>query len=417
MMEEKAGDPDLCLIRLGASEPSEEASSKSSVRGDGGVSDQGWNVGCSDEDSGDDLGVDPLGINLTATTTPIGVAIDVTEATLQPISHPIVTDIQKGKVVDVILTPNDLVVCNKGDEIQIFCQNKEGDQDLRSICVEKELENDVGRLCQGEFLSCEENSDSCIQVTCLEKEEDTLALSLPLEPFGPLALGPFSSKDKGKTISISFPIFFGGSSLGACGPPNSSVDPEYGLVHILNNKEVAFLAWQESNFAAPCLSGSAPALVPLSKPCRKKVEGRKNPMVENVVLPKCERFGQAVRGGKGGRRGRKKGRKLVSVVRNSELEDFISNESQDLASNLVGGNRRMVPISSLHVVLTEGESNRIHDVGSTAYRIEAERLFNTGVNLGCTTNEERISMIDRLIDLEEKEDNVVEVFGEDEVDQ
>jgi hypothetical protein len=195
------------------------------------------------------------------------------------------------------------------------------------------------------------------------------------------------------------------------------VDPKYGLVNILNNKEVAFLAWKESNYVASCLSGSAPALVPLSKPCRKKVEGRKNPMVENVVLPKCERFGQAVRGGKGGRRGRKKGRKLVSVVRNGELEDFISNESQDLASNLVGGNRRMVPISSLHVVLTEGESNRIHDVGSTAYRIEAERLFNTGVNLGCTTNEERISMIDRLIDLEEKEDNVVEVLGEDEVDQ
>jgi hypothetical protein len=208
MMEEKAGDPDLCLIRLGAPQPSEEASSKSSVRGEGEVSDQGWIEGCSDEDSGDDLDVDPLGINLTATTTPIGVATDVTEATLQPISHPIVTDIQKGTVVEGILTPNDLVVCNKGDEIQILCQNKEGEQDVRSICVEKELEKEVGRLCQGEFLTCEENSDSCIQVTCLEKEEDTLALSPPLEPFGPLALGPFTSKDKGKAISISFPFFF-----------------------------------------------------------------------------------------------------------------------------------------------------------------------------------------------------------------
>jgi hypothetical protein len=37
--------------------------------------------------------------------------------------------------------------------------------------------------------------------------------------------------------------------------------------------------------------------------------------------------------------------------------------------------------------------------------------------LGCTTNEERISIIDRLIDLEEKEVSVVEVLGDDEVDQ
>jgi hypothetical protein len=67
--------------------------------------------------------------------------------------------------------------------------------------------------------------------------------------------------------------------------------------------------------------------------------------------------------------------------------------------------------------LTEGESNRIHDVESEAYRIEAERLFNIGLNLGCSTNEERIVMIERLIDLEEKEGEVVGVSGDDEVDQ
>jgi hypothetical protein len=380
-------------------------------RGDGGVSDQGWKDGCSDDDSGDEHGLDPLGINLSATPTPLGVATDVTEAVLQPIE----TEFQKGKAVVEILTTSDPIVCNKGDGFQILSQNKEGDQDLGLICVEKGLEKEVGRLCQGERLTCEDIGNSGMQITCLENEE--VPLSPLIEEVGPLALGPLNTNNKGKAIFISNPIFFGGSSIGPCGPPFPSVDPEYCLVNILNNKEVAFLAWQESNVAAPVFSGDAPALALPSKSCRKKVDGRKNSKVEKVVLPKCERFGQAVRGGKGGRRGRKKGRKLVSVVRNGELEDFISNESQDLASNLVGGNRRMVPISSLHVVLTEGESNRIHDVGSTAYRIEAERLFNTGVNLGCTTNEERISMIDRLIDLEEKEDNVVEVFGEDEVDQ
>jgi hypothetical protein len=76
-----------------------------------------------------------------------------------------------------------------------------------------------------------------------------------------------------------------------------------------------------------------------------------------------------------------------------------------------------MPVSSLQVILMEGESNRIHDAESTAYRVEAERLFNIGVNLGCTTNEERITMIERLIDLEEKEGILVEELGDDDVDQ
>jgi hypothetical protein len=65
----------------------------------------------------------------------------------------------------------------------------------------------------------------------------------------------------------------------------------------------------------------------------------------------------------------------------------------------------------------EGESNRIHDVESAAYCLEAERLFNIGANLGCLTNEERITMIERLINLEEKEGKVVAVLGDCEVDQ
>jgi hypothetical protein len=104
-------------------------------------------------------------------------------------------------------------------------------------------------------------------------------------------------------------------------------------------------------------------------------------------------------------------------MRNEEQEDSISNDSQELNGNLRGGKRSVVPISSLQIVLTEGESNRVHDVESEAYRIEAERLFNIGLNLGCSTNEERIVMIDRLIDLEEKEGEVVGVSGDDEVDQ
>ncbi|MCI40407.1 hypothetical protein A2U01_0061640 [Trifolium medium] len=76
----------------------------------------------------------------------------------------------------------------------------------------------------------------------------------------------------------------------------------------------------------------------------------------------------------------------------------------------------MVPISSLQVILTDEEPNRVHDAESVAFRVEAERLFNIGSNLGCTRNGERITMIERLMDLEEKEDVIVDDLEEDDVD-
>jgi hypothetical protein len=77
----------------------------------------------------------------------------------------------------------------------------------------------------------------------------------------------------------------------------------------------------------------------------------------------------------------------VKTLGNEEQEESVSNDSQDLIGSCVGGNSSIVPISSLQVVLVEGESNRIHDVESAAYCLEAERLFNIGANLGCSTNE------------------------------
>ncbi|MCI43869.1 hypothetical protein A2U01_0065108, partial [Trifolium medium] len=87
------------------------------------------------------------------------------------------------------------------------------------------------------------------------------------------------------------------------------------------------------------------------------------------------------------------------------------NTSREEAQNHDG-----VSVSRLEVVLVEGESNIVRDQESRAYRIEAERLFNIGINMGATTNEERISMIERLMDLEEKEVNFAVDLGDDEVD-
>jgi hypothetical protein len=39
-----------------------------------------------------------------------------------------------------------------------------------------------------------------------------------------------------------------------------------------------------------------------------------------------------------------------------------------------------------------------HEVDSVNFRIQAERLFNIGMNLGISSNEDRILMVERLID-------------------
>jgi hypothetical protein len=64
-----------------------------------------------------------------------------------------------------------------------------------------------------------------------------------------------------------------------------------------------------------------------------------------------------------------------------------------------------------------GESNEVYALQSRAYRIEAERLFNIGANLGATSNEERITMIERLMDMESNDMVREDDLGDDEVDQ
>ncbi|KAK2445251.1 hypothetical protein QL285_016207 [Trifolium repens] len=67
--------------------------------------------------------------------------------------------------------------------------------------------------------------------------------------------------------------------------------------------------------------------------------------------------------------------------------------------------------------LAEIGNNLVYDQQNEVYRIEAERLFNIGTNLGCNSNEETITVIERLIDLESKENGQVEGLVDDEVDQ
>jgi hypothetical protein len=48
-------------------------------------------------------------------------------------------------------------------------------------------------------------------------------------------------------------------------------------------------------------------------------------------------------------------------------------------------------------------------------RVEAERLFHIGLNLGITSNEERLGILDRMVDLEMRDERNFESEGGDEV--
>jgi hypothetical protein len=67
-------------------------------------------------------------------------------------------------------------------------------------------------------------------------------------------------------------------------------------------------------------------------------------------------------------------------------------------------------------VLNEGEMDRLIDDNTRGIRVEAERLFHIGLNLGITSNAERLGILNRMIDLEVRDEkNFVSDGGEEEV--
>jgi hypothetical protein len=129
---------------------------------------------------------------------------------------------------------------------------------------------------------------------------------------------------------------------------------------------------------------------------------------------------RAVNEKKGGRKGKKaKKKKSKGHCMNSTVEEYDHiNDDSVLLGSLQGPMRsNFVPVAALEVVLTEGESNLVVDEENRRFRIEAERLFNIGLNLGATTNAERIEIVERLLDMEAKEVENIEDWEKEEVDQ
>ncbi|GAU23943.1 hypothetical protein TSUD_181320 [Trifolium subterraneum] len=95
-------------------------------------------------------------------------------------------------------------------------------------------------------------------------------------------------------------------------------------------------------------------------------------------------------------------------------EEFTeSDEIEDESSSVVGENcegnpLQLIPISNLQVVLNEGEVNREEDDHMKEVRLEAERIFNIGMNLGVSINEERLLALDRMVELERRDEKMVD---------
>jgi hypothetical protein len=126
---------------------------------------------------------------------------------------------------------------------------------------------------------------------------------------------------------------------------------------------------------------------------------------------------------KGGRKSKKnKGAKKKKVKGAGELEDSQEDEIQNETSESTGESgcgvstaKQLIPVSNIQIVLNEGEVCRSNEGHSRQIRIEAERLFHIGLNLGITSNEDRLSTLDRMVDLEVGDEAKFDADGGDEV--
>ncbi|GAU51424.1 hypothetical protein TSUD_413320 [Trifolium subterraneum] len=96
-------------------------------------------------------------------------------------------------------------------------------------------------------------------------------------------------------------------------------------------------------------------------------------------------------------------------------EDSIQNEDSE-SMEVVRDNhvQTLIPVSNIQVVLQEGVECQMMDDHAREIRLEAERLFYIGLNLGVNSNEERFQMLDRMVDLEGRDESNFALSGGEE---
>jgi hypothetical protein len=246
-------------------------------------------------------------------------------------------------------------------------------------------------------------------VACVEGEKERDGAVLHVVENGPISfVGPLEGEcvwgqRKGKEVVIwednnNKKILNGSTSVWALhsvGLGQTITNNENYEVRVLKDKEVALLAENENeNHQIECGKKT------------KEGGGRKLPLFFGpnkwANLSKAHKLNagkkkkQKKHKGKGGKK-----RKTASLVTEDNYEDEIHSEnSESMGDSSSGVARQHIPVSSIQIVLNEGEVNRRGDVDVRGIRLEAERLFHIGLNLGITSNEERLGTLDRMVDLE-----------------
>ncbi|MCI03697.1 hypothetical protein A2U01_0024737, partial [Trifolium medium] len=118
----------------------------------------------------------------------------------------------------------------------------------------------------------------------------------------------------------------------------------------------------------------------------------------------------------------KKGKKKKPVAKlastSAPQEDSIqTRDSDSVGDSVIILNQKMIPISKIQVVLNEGEICSSTNEDNKFVRIEAERLFHIGLNLGVSSNEERLQTLDRMVIAEGRDVQNNVSSGEEEGDQ
>ncbi|MCH91139.1 hypothetical protein A2U01_0012064, partial [Trifolium medium] len=134
-----------------------------------------------------------------------------------------------------------------------------------------------------------------------------------------------------------------------------------------------------------------------------------------AVVSMSERDKAAVQGARP-----RKGVRKFRGTRDNHASKSNSNSTdpiQSVSDNSEGALSSRIPndsilISALRVCLVQGQPLPNYNEETVAYRLEAERLFNIGINLGVSSNEDKRLMIERLIDMEKNDVLPAEVLEE-----
>jgi hypothetical protein len=278
-----------------------------------------------------------------------------------------------------------------------------------------------------EVRPCQEGSGIVLLVdngkTGLHGETGTTPVDSQNKEVGPTESDPIFVQREGKDVAIVEKVDFnkisllkGSGSKWAVGPNILELEAEDLFIKRLNSQEVAQIDWELKNSLFPSVPRNQ-----LTEPITNEVEDRrrggetqKRLNIDQGLLSKSCRFAQAVRSSVGGRKGatKKKKKKGKSAVVNKTVTYGDSISSISILHSDTDSTADKNPTG-----VAEIGNNLVYDKKSEVYRKEADRLFNIGINLGCTSNEERISMIERLIDLESKGNGQEEGLGDEEVDQ